>query len=184
MSISNVGSHLPSSAGGGSPAGVMAELIEVLREARRADRETEIALSDGVVQASEDQARLASDKAEAARHGALLQFCMSAGQALTSIGSNIAACGARDADRADRVNRCIQSGVEGLGKVGAASDEAFGFGREVTELEAAMERASARASRLEAHADRARIAREDADEAIADLRQAYRDVTGGTNGGA
>jgi hypothetical protein len=184
MSINGVGSHIPSSTGGGSPAGVMAELIEVLREARQTGREREVALSDAAIAATEDRARLASDKAEAARNGAYLQFALSAGQAVVSIGSSIYRGQAHDADRAERIVQAVQGGADQLAKVGGATDSAFGYGHQVTELEADMEQASGLESRLKAHEDRARLAREDTDEALSDVRQAYRELTGGQNGGA
>jgi hypothetical protein len=187
MSIVGVGSHIPSAAGGGSPAGVMAELIEVLREARQTSREREVALSDAAIVATEDRARLASDKAEAARSSAYLQFALSAGQAAVSICSSVVRgryADTRRADQAARVDGAVQGGADQLAKLGTATDDAFGFGHRATALEADMERASSLESRLGAHADRARLAREDLDEALADVRQAYRDLTGGQNGGA
>lgn len=184
MSISSVGNHIPSVGGGGSPAGVMAELIEVLREARQTSREREVALSDAAIVASEDRARLAADKAEAARNSAYLQFALSAGQAAVSIGTSVWRSRQSDDDRASRIDGAVKDGAEQLVRVGQATDDAFGFGRQVTALEADMERASSLESRLQAHADRARLAREDIDEALADVRQTYRDITGGQNGGA
>lgn len=166
-----------------SPTDALSELLLVLRQARQAHRETERAFSDAGVQAAEAQALNASDKAEATRNSALLQFCINAGQNITSFASDIAFSNADDPARARDVNSAVQREATTLAGLEQAADSAFGFGRDVAVIDAETEQVRAQQSRFNAYEDRARTVGDELDDAIVDVRQTLRDVVNGQNGG-
>ncbi len=174
MSINGISNAPPST--GGSPTMLVAELVTLLREARQVQRESENSLSDAAVGAAMDRAELARDKAEASRGHAWLQFAMSASSAATSIGSSLATSQAEDMDAANAVSGRVESAMNHLSAVGEASDNAFGSGWEAEEAAQDMEQASANETLYNALQDRVRTTREATEDALADARQAYREL--------
>lgn len=166
-----------------SPTDALSQLLLVLRQARQAHRETERAFSDAGVQAAEAQARHASEKAEASRNSALLQFCINAGKSFSSIASDISALRADDGEQAQDINSAVQREVATLADLGLSADEAFGFGHKAAEIDAQMEQDRTQQSRFNAYEDRARTAGDELNDAIADVRQTLRDIGNGQNGG-
>jgi hypothetical protein len=166
---------------GSSPTDVVAELATILRQARQAARETANAHTDAAVDCSMDRAEHARDRAEAVRNSAYLNFAMSCGSALNSIGCAAMTGRSKDAnpDRTSSIARSSESIMGSVAKAVEAGDNAFGFGQQASHLEAKMEQDSANEAQFNALRDRAQNRVDDLQDALADARQAYRELNNG-----
>jgi hypothetical protein len=70
-----------------------------------------------------------------------------------------------------------------LSEAAIAADDAFGFGERIRQADVESAALDARARAASARADQVRIAREGTDDALADLRQCYRDLLNGQQEG-
>lgn len=70
-----------------------------------------------------------------------------------------------------------------LSSAALAADDAFGFGERIRQADVESAVLDALARTASARADQARIGREDTDDALADLRQCYRDLLNGQQEG-
>jgi len=173
------------------PQGAMMRAVVALREQRRVERDSERDSAHQALEAAGDRAGHGADQAEAMRQSAWLRFGMSLSGSLTSAGSS--ACSAASgessegpspwASAAEGLDAVSRAAGLGPGGHAVAADQAFGFGAEVTRLEAVMEQDTLRAERSRFVEGEHRARREDIEDALADVRGAYREL-GSSEGGA
>ena len=208
IGMGGVAAMQPGSAGQMSPAGVLSKLITLLREARQTQRETETMHSDAGLKAAMDRAQHAREKAEASKRQAFFNFGMQMTGSLMQMGTNVTGAIAANASerskefetqngsvspdlqsemfgaqRADRIMRGFNDGNNALMNAAQGLDDLYGNGEEIRDLEVKMEEDSARQDIHNAHQDRVGNRIADIEDALADARQAYKEIVTSKEGG-
>lgn len=194
----------------GSASGLIRALMMAIKQARKAHRDMENSHSDAAIEAAQNEAKHAAERAKAQRMNALMNFGISMTGAALQTGAQITGSQAqsaandaegyanehpdteipenlaRNAQQTAKTNAVMTNVASHMGnalEVIQVTEETFGSGRIIDEKDAQMKEDSAEQTLHNALEGRARDKRSDLDEELANLRQAYREINTGNQGG-